>query len=66
MNLDRFSQDIGYVAPPDRHDPDAEREPQAATVCAWCDQEAGVKRAPGTSHGICPRHARAMLRQVNE
>lgn len=33
-------------------------------ICAWCDQEQGVIRPPGTSHGICARHTSALLAQV--
>jgi hypothetical protein len=28
-------------------------------VCAWCQHEHGQPPAPGESHGICPRHAKA-------
>ncbi len=28
----------------------------APTFCACCDAEAGAKRPPGASHGICTRH----------
>lgn len=34
-------------------------------VCAWCEQEFGVKvNNPEASHGICPRHAVAMTDQL--
>ena len=33
-------------------------------ACAWCDREQSITRPPGTSHGICERHAREMREQL--
>lgn len=41
-------------------------------VCAWCEQEFGVKVDGNVSHGICPRHQeqqaeelQSMMRKAN-
>ena len=41
-------------------------------VCAWCEQEFGVKVPGDTSHGICQRHSdeqaedlQSMMRKAN-
>jgi hypothetical protein len=36
----------------------------AVIPCAWCQQEQGVKPQAGESHGICQRHAKAMLATI--
>lgn len=33
-------------------------------ICAWCQREQGVARAPGESHTICPRHRDEQLAGV--
>ena len=34
-------------------------------VCAWCEQEFGVKvKSPGASHGMCPRHALSVMEEM--
>jgi hypothetical protein len=36
-------------------------------VCAWCEQEFGVKvKSPDASHGMCARHAEGMIEDAKE
>lgn len=39
-------------------------KPQPEPCCAWCDQEAGILRKAGTSHGICAKHAAQLRGQL--
>lgn len=36
------------------------------TRCAWCAAERGEAGGPGTSHGICERHAAEMLSEAQQ
>jgi hypothetical protein len=35
-------------------------------VCAWCDQENGVRHEGNVTHGMCEKHAQAAKEEMKE
>ena len=36
----------------------------AETICSWCLEEQGIKPDPNDSHGVCQRHKKVLMADI--
>lgn len=59
----RLLHHLGIMLQRDEHNVATPAPSTLTPVCAWCDQDAGIKRAreENITHGICARHKAMVL-----
>lgn len=45
-------------------EPRGTKTESAETICSWCLEEQGIKPNPNDSHGVCQRHKKVLMADI--